>query len=65
MRDDRWLNQKTGGVPTIKKKVINPLGVYAGKSEKVVYGKHYQVYHHYFVDDKGVIIKYEDTYEEV
>lgn len=65
MRDDRWLNQKTGAVPSIKKKVIDPLGVYAGKSEKIVYGKAYLVHHHFFVDSEGTVVKYEDIYVEV
>ena len=58
-------NQRTGALPEIKKKVIDPLAVYAGKSERSVLGKHYIVYHHFFVDKRGVIIKYEDIYEEV
>lgn len=65
MDASRWLHQKTGAMTNIKKKAINLLGVYAGKSEKVVYGKLYLVHHHFFVDSEGTIVKYEDTYEEV
>lgn len=65
MRDERYRNQKTGALPSIKKKVIESLGVYAGKSERCILGKDYLIYHHFFVDKKGVIIKYEDIYEEL
>lgn len=65
MKDSRWLNQKTGSLPSIKKKVITPLGVYAGKSERLVHEKLYLVYHHFFVNSEGTIVKYEDIYEEL
>ena len=61
----RFKNQRTGALPAIKKKTINHLGVYAGKSERTVLGKHYIIYHHFFVDKQGVITKYEDIYEEI
>ena len=65
MEYKRFKNQRTGALLEIKKKVINPLAVYAGKSEKFVLGKHYIVYHHFFVDKDGKVVKYEDVYEEV
>lgn len=61
----RFKNQRTGALLEIKKKVINPLGVYAGKSERCVLGKQYLVYHHFFVDKEGKVVKYEDIYKEV
>ncbi|CAM0063283.1 hypothetical protein VPH184E373B_0264 [Vibrio phage 184E37-3b] len=65
MRAERWLGQKTGALPSIKKKTVSQLGVYAGKSEQTVYGKSYIVYHHFFVDSEGNVVKYENIYEEI